>query len=66
MHRKEAAKQTENQGAIALRKNTAPSFHRKSTILSTDGMIHATRARDTRALMHCCAAACYDSGVRED
>src|SRR5262249_40840810 len=56
MHIKEASKPAKNQRSIALRNNTAPLFHRKSTVLSTDGMLHATRARDTRSLMHCCAA----------
>jgi len=64
MHRKGAAKAAQNQRTIALRNNTAPLFHRKSTVLSTDGMIHATRARDISALMHSCADRCYDSGVQ--
>jgi len=36
MHRKGAAKAAQNQRTIALRNNTAPLFHRKSTVLSTE------------------------------
>jgi hypothetical protein len=64
MHIKGTAKAAQNQIDIVARGNTAPSFHRKSTGLSTDGMIHATHARDTRALMHFCATARHDKRVR--
>jgi hypothetical protein len=64
MHTKEATKAAKNQRAIAPRNNTAPLFHRKSTGLSTDGMVHATRARDISVLMHSCADRRYDTGVQ--
>jgi hypothetical protein len=66
MHRKRAPKQMQNHRAIALRNKSAPSFHRKSTDLSTVGMIHATGTRNPRTLMHSCATFRYDSGVGRD
>jgi len=64
MHKKGAAKATQNQRSIAVRGSTAPAFHRKSTGLSTDGTIHAMRARVQVAQMHSCAAARYDNAMR--
>jgi hypothetical protein len=63
MHKSGQPKAEENHCAIALRNKPPPSFHRKSTGLSTVGTIHATRARNGVVLMRSCAAARYDGRV---
>jgi hypothetical protein len=64
VHKSGASKAAKNQSAIALRNKSPPSFHRKSTALSTVGTIHAVRGCDIRALMHFCATGVYDDGLR--